>query len=114
MRPGHSGADAERREHVREPAAQLAQLGRRVGDAELRGGGELKRGAVRLGGGAAAHVLGQRRQHLVGARVERPRARLEQHHLLLDADRPRRIAPGVAPVRPVRVAHAARTTERSP
>jgi hypothetical protein len=113
VRAGHRRAHAERLEHGRQPDAQLAQLCGGVRDRGVRDRGELERRAVRLGRGAAPHVLGQRLERLVGARVEPPCARLEQHHLLLDADRPRRVAPGLAPIGPVR-GHAARTTARRP
>ena len=89
--PAHRGAHAERLEHGRQPAAQLAQLGDRARRrrraarwrARAPSRASRRRCAPRMSSGSAASTSSEResRPHV---------ARLEQHHLLLDADRPRR------------------------
>jgi hypothetical protein len=90
MRAGGGDRQAQLRQFLREPHAQVPELGDRVADPLVRTRRELDRGLV----GLRAHVLGepgrQPREDLVTALRERPVLRIEEHHLLLEPDRVRR------------------------
>ena len=96
----------DRRFHV-EPAssaascaAQALELAQPFADVLVRVGAQLQRRPVRLGARVGQQLARQSFHHRVRARGQRPVAGVEQHHhLLLDADRPRRHARG-RPVRP--------------
>ena len=87
-----------------QPRAQVGQLADRGRDGRVRARDQLERRAVRLGRGVVGDLRRQRRQHLVDPRGERPVVRVEEHHLLLDADGPRRRGGRRVPLRPARQA----------
>jgi hypothetical protein len=65
-------------------------------------GGQLHGAGVRLGRRAPGQRRGQGREDVVDAIGERPFARLEEHHLLLEADGPRALGADGVPPRPAR------------
>ena len=98
--PATAARSSSALELSREIAAQLLQLSQAVGDGRVRIGAQLERRAVRLGARVRGQLAGQPRHHGVGLRGQRPAVRVEQHDLLLDADRPRRRLGGGRPARP--------------
>ena len=99
VRAGRRRRQAERLEHSAQPPAQAAKLGDGVADVRVHARAQLRGRRVRLGADVVAHVLGQRREDLVDARCQRPVARVEEHDLLLDAER---VLVAVTPFRPRR------------
>ena len=100
-------------ERLLQARAQVGELAHRGADPLVGPGGELHHGRVRLEAHPLAQVVGQLGHHLVRAVDEGPVAFVEEHQLLLDADRERRL--GRAPPRRPRgefVSHGTRTTCR--
>src|SRR4029079_11076905 len=95
MRPGARDREAELGELLGQPDPQVAELRDRVGDALVRVRGELDRRLVRLRAHVCQQPVGELREDVVAALGERPVLRIEEHHLLLDANRvrPRRLPP---------------------
>jgi hypothetical protein len=87
MRAGDGGAQPLLRERAGESPAELGELRDGLGDGAVHAGADLHHGRVRLQRHTFAQVLRQVVEHLVRAEGERPVARVEEHELLLDADR---------------------------
>jgi hypothetical protein len=87
MRARDGGAQPVRGQRAGHPAAQLGELGHRVADPAVHAGGDLHHRGVRLQRHAVAQLARQRGMHLVSAERQRPAVGVEEHELLLDADR---------------------------
>src|SRR4051795_8069488 len=97
MGPGARHGEPALRARLLHRLAQQAQLAHGAADAAVHAGPELRRRGVRLRGYARREDAGEARQHLVDRLRERPGPGVEEHDLLLDAERERR---GLRPGRP--------------
>ena len=88
MHAGDGGAQPVAGERARHLAAQLGELRDRVGHAAMHTGADLHHGRVGLGRDAIEQIGRQLGEHLVRAegQLTEPRARIEEHELLLDPD----------------------------
>jgi hypothetical protein len=105
MRARDGSAQPLRSQRARHPVAQTGKLSDRVADAEVHTGGDLHHRRVRLERHAVTQAGRQPGEHLVRAKGQRPVVRVEEHELLLDADRQllaRRARPPRRPCRDVR------------
>ena len=89
MRSGARDREAEFGQLLGQPDPQVTKLRDRVGDALVRVRGELDRRLVRLRAHVGQQPVGELREDVVAALGERPVLRIEEHHLLLDANRVR-------------------------
>jgi magnesium transporter len=87
MRARDGGAQTPRGQGARHPAAQLSQLGNGVAYAAVHAGGDLHHRCVGLERHAIAQIGRQPGTHLIRTECQRPVVRVEEHELLLDADR---------------------------
>jgi hypothetical protein len=102
VRSRHGCAQPEAVQRAAQLPAQVAQLGHRGADLAVRVGGQLDGARVRLGRRAPGHRRRQGREDVLDAIGEGPFARLEEHHLLLEADGPRALGADGVPPRPAR------------
>ena len=79
--------EAEQRQLSLELRPQRVQLGRGRADRLVHARGQLERGLVRLRGHVTGQLRVERIEHAVDLLRQRPVVGMEEHHLLLDADR---------------------------